>query len=513
MRAKLVLPCLLLLGLLPIFQSYTYLAHTSDEPAHMAAGVQWLQDGRFTLEPLHPPIARIMTAALPVLLLDVQLTPSAGGLFLQGYAMLAKSGDYMYTLMLSRIGILPFFLLGGWLVYRWAAQLFTHAAALWAVALYISQPILVAHAGLATTDMAYGAVFTWAVMAGINWLKDPSHRNSYLLGLSLAVMIGTKYSALVQWPAAMALIVAGNFGMRHVRASWQPAFRFQRLHFIYGALIVTPVVYLLLYGLFFFSLAPLIAGIEQLWQKNADGHAAWLWRPLKDVGVWYFFPVVFFFKTPLSFLVACLWGKLRIWREEGSPLRTEQLFPLLAAASVMLSSMPSNINIGVRHVLPMYLPLCVVAGYGLCCMWHSQRKQAKLIAAALLAWQTAIFIAQGPDRISYYNELAHVITGGKPEHISQDSDFYWGQEKWRLLSYVREQGITDISISDQLVYGMLDLRKEAPDTTFYKLSNYPTRGWVCVSASMLVSTQGFEWIDEQYYVTTIGNTLRLYNIP
>jgi len=50
-----------------IVSTYNVFSQTSDEPAHIATGMEWLQWGTYNFEPLHPPLARIAVAAGPYL--------------------------------------------------------------------------------------------------------------------------------------------------------------------------------------------------------------------------------------------------------------------------------------------------------------------------------------------------------------------------------------------------------------------------------------------------------------
>ena len=50
---------IVVVAVLRITQSYGILSGTFDEPAHVAAGLQWLDRGRFDYAPLTPPLARV----------------------------------------------------------------------------------------------------------------------------------------------------------------------------------------------------------------------------------------------------------------------------------------------------------------------------------------------------------------------------------------------------------------------------------------------------------------------
>jgi hypothetical protein len=66
-RAVVIAWALVLLGTIRIVSTYNVFNHTSDEPAHIACGVQWLDEGIYTYEHQHPPLTRVMVALGPYL--------------------------------------------------------------------------------------------------------------------------------------------------------------------------------------------------------------------------------------------------------------------------------------------------------------------------------------------------------------------------------------------------------------------------------------------------------------
>src|SRR5258708_5704748 len=66
-RAVVLVVALILLGLIRIISTYTVFSHTSDEPAHIACGMEWLDQHVYRYEPQHPPLTRIMAALGPYL--------------------------------------------------------------------------------------------------------------------------------------------------------------------------------------------------------------------------------------------------------------------------------------------------------------------------------------------------------------------------------------------------------------------------------------------------------------
>ena len=57
---------LIIIGIARISVTYPIFNQTYDEPAHIAAGMEYLDHGTFRYETQHPPLARIMTAIAPI---------------------------------------------------------------------------------------------------------------------------------------------------------------------------------------------------------------------------------------------------------------------------------------------------------------------------------------------------------------------------------------------------------------------------------------------------------------
>ena len=60
--ASLLTILMISLGCLRVIDTYRFFWQTWDEAAHIAAGMQWLEKGKYTYEIAHPPLARMMCA-------------------------------------------------------------------------------------------------------------------------------------------------------------------------------------------------------------------------------------------------------------------------------------------------------------------------------------------------------------------------------------------------------------------------------------------------------------------
>src|SRR5208283_4828921 len=107
------------------------------------------------------------------------------------------------TLALARMGILPFFVIACAVLWSWSRRLFGTGVALASTLLFTMLPPILAHSGLATTDMACAAFVFASIYAFSRWLERSAWPQSLLLGVSTALAVLSKFSSLVFLPACM----------------------------------------------------------------------------------------------------------------------------------------------------------------------------------------------------------------------------------------------------------------------------------------------------------------------
>jgi hypothetical protein len=183
------------------------------------------------------------------------------------------------------------------------------------------------------------------------------------------------------------------------------------------------------------------------------------------------------------------------------------MFTLIAFA-ILGMAMTSHINIGVRHVLPFYVPATAVAAYGAVETWKRSRDAfARTVLAALAAWLAIGVAVEHPDYLAWFNEAARP----EPSAIAVDSNLDWGQEGLRLARAVREIGIDDL----KLWYAM-NIRPEEHGIHATQLGFGPQHGWIAVSEAplrFLGEPEKLGWLLQYRPVRRIGKSLRLYYIP
>src|SRR5689334_18512467 len=107
-RSRWIATFALAFWLLQIVLTYNVFAPTFDEPAHIAAGMQLVDKGEFTYEPLHPPLARIAVALGPYA--AGFRSQNGGDMWIEGRRLFidqrGRTKDQLLTL--ARLGVLPF---------------------------------------------------------------------------------------------------------------------------------------------------------------------------------------------------------------------------------------------------------------------------------------------------------------------------------------------------------------------------------------------------------------------
>jgi hypothetical protein len=233
-------------------------------------------------------------------------------------------------------------------------------------------------------------------------------------------------------------------------------------------------------------------GIRNAIHHNSTGHTAYLLGQVSKTGWWYFFPVALAVKTPIAFLLLLAWGAYLCWQNRR---KVAYLLPLAFSMGILLPAMTSHVNIGVRHILPIYIGFSCGAGAFAC---QPHRKPAAIVLALLLLWLALAGALHHPDYLSYFNELV----GGQPEKVLVDSDLDWRQDAKRLAQRLDVwPGLLHPQVIDPLA---------------------PVEGWTAVSPTLAKTTQyGMDyrfpnlqpWFEYIQPVERVGSLLPYYVPP
>jgi hypothetical protein len=253
-------------------------------------------------------------------------------------------------------------------------------------------------------------------------------------------------------------------------------------------------------------------GIGQVWRHNKGGQWSYLLGQRSDSGWWYFFPVVLAIKTPLGFLVLAAAGAvLMLGRLRYGDWRTAA--PAIFAILVLLICMPGRLNIGVRHILPMYPMLSIAAGYCAAEWTGARGRLRKTLAAACVAWCCVASLRAHPDYLASFNEIA----SWRPEYFRVDSDLDWGQDLGRLRDRLRDLHATSVTLS---YFGSADLTRFGLPPFTDITCDGQLHGYVAISATALyLGRPVWSGCPDRFYALQrmpskrVGDSIFLYHFP
>jgi hypothetical protein len=128
-------------------------------------------------------------------------------------------------------------------------------------------------------------------------------------------------------------------------------------------------------------------------------------------------------------------------------------FVALPFALYFAMAMSRTINIGHRHLLPVYPFLFVGAGAAAAALWNARRGRAAARAGLLLllAWHAAGTLRVHPHHLAYFNELAGGPANGYKHLV--DSNLDWGQDLIGLRAYMERNAVPRLKL---LYFGTAD---------------------------------------------------------
>lgn len=457
-------------------------SQTSDEGYHIFSGyTSWTQRD-FGINPEVPPFVKMM-AALPVLPLSLHLAENPPNLPFRldeyfGAKPFLYSNNADAILLRARLAAATLTLLLAVLVFTAGYLMFDANTGLVALALLAFEPNIIAHGSLVTTDIA-SALFLFATVCAFYWyVKRPSTIGIILAGLAAGLSLASKDSGVLCFPVLVALAIAELVGSSDggqpetandrlrlgLRLGWAVFFvavlAVSFLWFSYGfryqarpagrvlvpslaeyaaqldhpletQALVTMGRYHLLPEAYLFGWADTLNTRGQI--------SSYLFGTVYRHSVWFYFPAVFLVKSTIGFLVLLIlvpFAMQRHWRHR----RREMLFLTIPPLVYFPFAMASKFNMGVRHLLPAYPFLILLAAFAACALVRLDRRWLVPVAA-IVALHVASSVRAFPNYIAYANE----VWGGpdRSYRVVSDSNVDWGQQLKETSKYLADRGIKD----------------------------------------------------------------------
>jgi hypothetical protein len=452
---------------------------TWDEGNHIYAGYMSWMHKDFGLNPEHPPLVKLV-ATLPLLGMQLKMPPLLDRryeteAFLGGKDFIYKN-DANTIAYRARMAAVLFTLLLATVVFLTAREFFGTAAGFLALGLMAFDPTVLAHGGVVTTDSAQSCFLLATVYAFYRYWNSPTLWRLVAVGAAAGLAFASKHSTILLVPMLGLLAVLEL--VRRPKAGSEDAGRSigKRVLRTVGALVaMSGIAVGILWAFYCFryeargegrKLSPAlevsIGGIPSKTQAavvgemaklrllpesylfglsdvlaKSVGYHSFLFGKSYPTGLWYYFPVGMLIKSTLTFLIllgALVWAvatrRFDKWREI--------LYLTIPPVVYMAASIAGGMNIGIRHMLPVYVFLFVSIGGA---VWSVVRNNRKALygAIALLIFQAISVSRVYPAYVSYANEAV-----GGPMMVHQymtDSSADWAQQMKSVKRYLDARGI------------------------------------------------------------------------
>ena len=540
---------------------------TYDEPVHLFAGYSYLKWGDFRINPEHPPLAKVL-AALPLLALEIgsgSITRAQRDLVQQrknhGWILadhfFSSDADAESLFFYAKLVMIGLAATLGIFVFLWARALFGFSAGIIALAIYSFDPNILAHSSIVHTDVPFalcffaGTYFFWQTSNRLTWV------NLLCSSLFFALSSITKFSFVVILPiwavlgavrvfssepqqsqitspevvdrvssklVLLAIVLATAVCAAYLAVWTAYGFRFDAVAQQQGQMRVGRLLsteswlspWLVLNSKYFVLPEAWVYGLLDTF-KDLD-RSSYFFGEISNDGSWLYFPIAFAVKTPLPTLL--LMGAALGLSFRGGVHKGEMflLVPVLIFFSVAVWS---RLNIGVRHILPIYPFLFVWLGGTVKAIWVGKSRTGRLSLLFVGIWLLASCFKTYPDYLAFFNELA-----GGPENgrrVLVDSNLDWGQDLKGLKRWMDDHRLQKIQFA---YFGTVDPSRYGINATpipgsilpFWRggKDNLSTSPYIAISATYL---EGLYLEDKDTYaafrrktpIASIGHSILVFS--
>jgi tetratricopeptide (TPR) repeat protein len=467
------------------FQLWCHATRTSvtiDEPVHILAGHRYWQCGDFGINPEHPPLLKLL-AATPLISRTFLEPDWDCGSKITSQSDGEQAGIFFLTsngvdgiVIPTRLAAATLSLLLAGLVYLAAWEMFGRAEALTALALFAFEPNLIAHGSLVTTDMALAATAFAAVYALFRYRKNSNVFRFVVIGLAVGLMLAAKHSAVIFVPILFALVLADVLIFsRKENLSLERILR--PIAAYTGCLLIGLILLWAFYGFRYYSIpsatesavsvSSYIRGtgrpeiVESLSAKivmvisyirifpesytfgladivATGSRNTFIFNRNYESGQWFYFPAAFAIKSSAALLLLLPFGLLLPFFK--SEKRREMMFLLAPPVLFFAVALSSGMNIGVRHILPIY-PFFIVAAAAGAIAAGRRFYFFRYVLIALFVFHAATAVRTAPNYIAFANDF----WGGTDNtyNLLADSNVEWGQNLKLAGEYLARENISD----------------------------------------------------------------------
>ncbi len=480
---NIILPILLLFVFIVLaVSSMLQKSGTCDEIAHhIPAGVIFLTKGDLKMDTSQPPLSRYIVAAPVVFLLKPHMPDDRQQWRREDRGAFGRDFFFKYNnqarkmLFVSRLIIVLIGVLCAVVLFIWSRQLYGGLTALLSLFLYCFSPNILAHSRLATTDMVATFFILLSFYTFWRFVNNSNTKNLILSGICLGLAQLSKYSTLILYPIFLILftialpkierirgkeiflkillvflisiiVVWAGYGFRAEPILKDTLRAEEKLEFIntkaegllpfWDAKLESKLENFLIS--FPMPLGEYIIGVLGTLRHSCEGHPTYFLGRWSSKGNILYFIIAFLIKTPIPTLLFLLTG---LFISIKKKLSINEYFLILPAFIYFMVALPTNLQIGLRHILPIY-PFCIIIAAR--SVYLLRYRFFKFIIPAFCLWYLFCSLSIWPNYLSYFNEFI-----GGPRNgwkYLRDSNIDWGQDLPALSKYMAENDIKEITL-------------------------------------------------------------------
>ncbi|MFC1838820.1 glycosyltransferase family 39 protein [Thermodesulfobacteriota bacterium] len=405
-----------------------------------------------------------------------------------GYAFMYDNWEeYIHLFRYGRCAIIFFGCVLGYLIFKFGSELYGRAGGLFSLLLYVLNPNILAHSGLATIDIGASCIILLSIYCFWKYLKRRDIYSLVFTGIALGLAQLSKFTALLLYPiffiivsviAANRVLTAGNNryasnGATNKEKSTLPIMidiGWLSLIFIISILVINAGY--LFSGTFtalgdyhflsqnlntisslLFEAFPVpvpydyLTGFDSqlaISEGNNPFYSSYLMGEHSLTGWWYYYFIAFLVKSPPALLIVIpLAIYFHITTRSSDNLHARLCLWIPIACYILYFSLFSHIYIGIRFLFPVF-PLVFIAAGIIGGSSLLTRKRIKYFIAAVILSCIVSVVFSYPNYISYFNIFSGGSSRGHEWLI--DSNLDWGQDLPKLKEYMENNGIEDLKL-------------------------------------------------------------------
>lgn len=579
-----------------------------DESPHVVSGYSYLKYKDMRLNPEHPPLIKDLAGLpLQFLGLNFpdqgpEWNKNVNDQWVMGTKFLYESSnDPDKIIFWGRLGPILVMLLLGFYVFKWTREEFGDKTALMALTLYAFSPTILAHGRFITTDIGAAAGIFIATYYFVKFLRDKTPKTFIFAAIFFGLAIVAKFSTflLIPFVGLLALVYGYVKEDTNIKIKLWNSFK----HGVASVLVIAAGFILIVWPIYqwhtwnyppekqksdtilnlgsfgnrlaadtviWMSDKPLLRpfaqyghGFLMVTQRATGGNTTYYMGEVSASGWKSYFPVVYLIKEPLAkhiMILIALFGFFKLFMAGAKRRRLEpsiltalghwiknnihEVAMLMFIAIYWIVTFRSNLNIGVRHIIPTF-PFVYVLISAEINKWAVMKNEIidaekipftaiknvigsylkifsrYALITVLLAWYALSTVFTFPSFLAYFNELAGGPKNGHNWVV--DSNLDWGQDLKRLAQFVEANNIEKIGV-DYFGGGSPKYYLGNKFEGWYSAKG-PYKGYYAVSATLLQNSIGtpapgfnikpedtYSWLKDKQPIATIGYSIFVYKL-